>query len=91
MTSLVEWERFAAEMARIAGVESDAIRPDEPVVEGALLDSLALTELCALAFSHAGVDLLDDHGVYRFPGLTWEGLHEVINPDTAFVPREALS
>jgi hypothetical protein len=47
-------------------------------------------------YSLGGVDLLDDHGAYRFPGLTWEGLREVVNPGTAFlrVPsstREALS
>jgi hypothetical protein len=84
--SLWEWETFVAEVARIAGVEPGAVARDRFVVEDGLLDSLAISELCMLVYSHCEVDLLDASGVYRFPGLTWEGLHELVNPDTAFLP-----
>jgi hypothetical protein len=85
MSAFAAWEPFAGEIAAIACVAPETIQRDRPVFEDGLLDSLALSELCVFVHAQSGVDLLDAHGAYRFTGMTWEGLHEMVNPDTAFL------
>lgn len=87
MNGYDDWAEFVSDVSQIAGVGPDAIVPDAMVVEGGVLDSLALTEICVLVFRRSGEDLLDLDGNYRYPGMTWREMYELSAPGTAFIEQ----
>jgi hypothetical protein len=80
-----QWATFAASIAQFASVDVERLAPEGLVLEPGLLDSLALAELCVLAFEESGVDLLDDAGNFRSPKLTWGELFELLSTETAYL------
>jgi hypothetical protein len=70
MPSLVEWDRFAAEVAEIADVPASELRRETRLIEDLGLDSIQLVEIAVVLISGYGAGEAGE----GLGGRSWDGV-----------------
>jgi acyl carrier protein len=73
-----EWIVFRDEVAGLIRVPAESVTPDAVIGDDIDLDSLALSELCALIDERYGIDPMDDPQTFTWPGMSLGRLHELV-------------